>query len=75
MCSLVKIHNNWLPRCSTAKGSETGLSLVGPTKVKPRKSFLLTEGSLKKVPLRLKIVTCLILFHTLFNLCLGFKVT
>ena len=34
---------NWLSR--TAKGSSTRLSLVGPTKLKARKSFLFTEGS------------------------------
>ena len=36
-----------LSRCSAAKGSRTGLSLVGPTKVKARQSFLFTEGFLK----------------------------
>ena len=36
-----------LSRCSTARGSSTGLSLVGPTIVKACKSFLFTEGSLK----------------------------
>ena len=36
-----------LSRCSTARGSSTGLSFVGPTKVKAHKSFLFTEGSLK----------------------------
>ena len=36
---------SWLLRCSTARGSSTRLSLVGPTKVKARKSFLFTEGS------------------------------
>ena len=35
-----------LLRCSTAIGSSIGLSLVGPTKVKAHKSFLLAEGSL-----------------------------
>ena len=34
-----------LPRCSTAKGSSTGLALVGPTKVKACKSFLFGYGS------------------------------
>ena len=33
-----------LSRCSTARGSSSGFSLVGPTKVKARKSFLFTEG-------------------------------
>ena len=33
-------------RCSAAKGSSSGISLGGPTKVKPGKSFLFTEGSL-----------------------------
>ena len=32
---------------STARGSNTGLFLVGPTKVKACKSFLITVGSLK----------------------------
>ena len=32
--------NSQLLRCSTAKGSSTKLSLVGPTKVKACKSFL-----------------------------------
>ena len=39
--------NSWLSRCSTARGSSSGLSLGGPTKVKASKSFLFTEGSLK----------------------------
>ena len=43
---LIEIHSR-LSRCSTARGSNTGLFQVGPTKVKARKSFLLTEGSLK----------------------------
>ena len=34
-------------RCSTARGSNSWLSLGGPTKVKAKKSFLFTEGSLK----------------------------
>ena len=41
------IMNNRLSGCNTARGSSTGLSLVGPTKVKARKSFLFTEDSLK----------------------------
>ena len=32
--------------CSTARGSGTGLSLVGPTKVKAYKSFLFEETQL-----------------------------
>ena len=36
-----------LPRFITARWSNTGLSLVGTNKVKARKSFLFTEGSLK----------------------------
>ena len=39
--------NSWLSRCSTARGSSSGLSLGGPTKVKAHKFFLFTEGSLK----------------------------
>ena len=35
-----------LSRCSTARGSSSGLSPGGPFKVKVRKSFLFTEGSL-----------------------------
>ena len=38
-----------LSRCSTTRGSNTGLFRVDPTKVKARKSFLFTEGSLKFV--------------------------
>ena len=38
---------SWLLRCSKARGSSTGLSLVSPTKVNARKSFLFTEGFLK----------------------------
>ena len=34
-------------RCSTARGSNTGLNSVGPTKFKTCKSFQFTEGSLK----------------------------
>ena len=41
------IINSWLSKCSTAWGFKTGLSLVGPTKVKACKSFLFTDGSLK----------------------------
>ena len=36
-----------LSKCSTARGSSTELSLVGPTKAKACKSFLFTECSLK----------------------------
>ena len=36
-----------LSRCSTARGSISGLSRGDPTKVKAHKSFLFTEGSLK----------------------------
>ena len=36
-----------LSRCSTARGFGTGLSLVGLTKVKARKSFLFSESSLR----------------------------
>ena len=36
-----------LSRCCTSKGSGSGLSLGGITKVKARKSSLFTEGSLK----------------------------
>ena len=42
----IKIYIRLL-RCSTARGSCSGLSLIGPTKVKARKSFLFAEGSLK----------------------------
>ena len=38
---------SWLLLCSTARGFSTRLSLVGPTEVKARKSFLFNEGSLK----------------------------
>ena len=34
-------------RVAVQLGSSTRLSLVGPTKVKARKSFLFTKGSLK----------------------------
>ena len=37
----------WLLRCSTAKGSSTGLVPVGPPKVKACKSILVTEGTPK----------------------------
>ena len=40
-----KIHS-WLSRCSTARGSSSGISLVGPSKVKACKFFLFTESSL-----------------------------
>ena len=33
-----------LSMCSTARGSSAGLSLVGPIKIKARKSFIFTEG-------------------------------
>ena len=38
---------SWLSRCSEARGSSTGLFLIGPTKVNTRKSFLFTKGFLK----------------------------
>ena len=44
--NVVKIHSR-LSRCSTARGSDSGLCLGGPTRVKAGKSFLFTEGSLK----------------------------
>ena len=34
-------------RCNTARGFGTGLSLVGPTKVKASKSFLFSEDFLR----------------------------
>ena len=37
--------HSWLPRCSRARGSTSGLSLGVPTKVKAL--LLFTEGSLK----------------------------
>ena len=40
------IHRQLL-RCSTARGSSSWLSLVGPTKGKACKSFLFIESSLK----------------------------
>ena len=36
-----------LSRCSKARGSSSGFSLGGSTKVKACKSFLFTQGSLK----------------------------
>ena len=39
---LAEIHS-LLPRCCTAMGFYTRISLVDPTKVKARKSFLFTE--------------------------------
>ena len=36
-----------MSRCSTVRGSRSGLSMGGPTKVKAFKSFLFTDGSLK----------------------------
>ena len=36
----------WLLRCSTASGSGTGFSLVGPIKVKACKSILFVKSSL-----------------------------
>ena len=44
---LVTVINSWLSKCSTARGSGTGLYLVGPTKVGAHKSFLFTEVSHK----------------------------
>ena len=41
-----EIHSQLL-KCSTARGSSSGLSLIGPTMVEAQKSFLFTEGSLK----------------------------
>ena len=43
---LSKIFSRLL-RCSTARGSNTRLSLVGPTKVMAYESFLITKGSLR----------------------------
>ena len=42
----MQIHSQLL-WCSTARGSNTGLFLVGLNKVKARKSFLFTEESIK----------------------------
>ena len=39
---VIFIYCQW-SRCCTAKGFNTGFSLVGPTKVKAHKSFLFTE--------------------------------
>ena len=39
------IINSQLSRCITARGSSTGLVLVGPTKFKACKSILYTEGT------------------------------
>ena len=36
-----------LSRCSTARGSSTGLVCVGPTEVKASKSFLFTDIPIK----------------------------
>ena len=55
-----------LSRCSTARGSSTGWSQVGPTKVKARKSFLFIEGSPEvenKIHLFDFVVTVYILQH------------
>ena len=43
---LVRNKHSQLSKCSTARGSGSGLSVGGPTKVKAHKSFLFTEGSL-----------------------------
>ena len=51
-----------MSRCSAAKGSCTGLSLVGPTEVKAHKSFLLTGGSLK-----IEIKNIWLIVVTLYN--------
>ena len=40
------IHSG-LSKCSTARRSGSGLAMGGPTKVKARRFFLCTEGSLK----------------------------
>ena len=34
--------SSWLSRCSTARGTVTGSSFVGPPKVKDFKSFLIS---------------------------------
>ena len=65
-----------LSRCSTAKGSKTGLSLVGPTKVKARKSFLFNEGFLKvennkSLRLRRSLVKLLELAKTVTEMVTG----
>ena len=44
---IIFIMHSWLSRCSTARGSCSGLSLEGSTKVNAGKSFLFTEDSLK----------------------------
>ena len=65
-----------LSRCSTARGSSSGFSLVGPTKVKARKSFLFTEGFLKvennkSLRLRRSLVKLLELAKTVTNMVTG----
>ena len=57
---------SWLLRCSTARGSISGLFLGGPTKFKACKSFIFTEGSLKvenKEHLFVFVVTLNVLNH------------
>ena len=46
-CSITCLIYRRLSRFSTTIGSSAGLSLVGPTKVEARKSFLFTEGFFK----------------------------
>ena len=73
------LHNyihSWLLRCSTTRGPSTGLSLVGPTKVKARKSFLFTEGLLKvennkSLRMERSLVKLLGLVKTMTNLVTG----
>ena len=59
--------NSQLLRCSTARGSSTGLSLVGPTKVKACKSFynlkMFCGSSFSSLHLVLFILFVLIFFH------------
>ena len=43
LSGMVPLMNSQLSRCWIARGSYSKFSLVGPTKVKARKSFLLTE--------------------------------
>ena len=43
--NMLSIKYSRLSRCNTARGSSTGLSLVGPDKVKASKSFLFPEDS------------------------------
>ena len=71
-CCKCAFINSPLLRCSTARGSNSGLSLGGPSKVKAHKSFLFIEHSTQPQFLNLNFKS-LAQNHALLSSALLFK--